>query len=555
MVKDLVIALSLANLCFISAWRQLIVPSSFSFYYHQKTMPPQVEYAALVLDVLLLAALFFIGITLVRRSRSETVRKWARVLFILIVGVPVFGLLVQLNHDAVCEFIQPLVGDEVVARRLLSTTILTGWFAVMLVALFRISKAIRVALALIQILAPLVLVTFTQAAVIAMRYRHVGEGSAAPPVARQGARGQRILWLVFDELDFRTAFLERPSTVELGELDRLAGRSLFAGNAYPPARATVMAMPSLITGRLVSEARRPSPDELMLKFGDDTEAVPWSAQPNIFSRAREAGFNTALVGWFHPYCRIIGSSLTKCVWADNPLSFRLARQDKPGSPSTGARAVASHMYDHVREVAVTYPPAAFIAPGGPDTKELLRRQRVSDFGNIHREAIAAATDPGLDVVMIHWPIPHDPNIYDRSEDKISDQSGHSYLDNLELVDRTLGDIRRAMESSGTWDSTVVLVTSDHWWRAGSLWKKRQTLTAEDEAAWGGVEDRRVPFILKMAGAGEEGANFAAPFNTVLTHDLLLAILRGEVSGTKGAVTWLDQHRSIGRSPYDERLLN
>jgi hypothetical protein len=555
MLKELVIALSLANICFISAWRQLLIPSSFSFYYHQKTMPAQGEYVALVLDVLLLAALFFFGITQARRLRSVKARRWAKVLFILILGVPLFGLLAQLNHDDVSEFIQPLVGDEAAARRLLTTIILTGWFAVLLVALFRISKAVRVALALIQILAPLVLITFTQAAVFAMRYRPGGEGRAAPPVVRQGARGQRMLWLVFDELDFRMAFPKRPPTVELGELDRLASRSLFAGNAYPPARATVMAIPSLITGRLVSEARRTGPDELMLKFGDDTEPVPWSAQPNIFSRAHEEGFNTALVGWFHPYCRIIGSSLTKCVWEENPLSFRLARQATPGSPPTGAQGVASYMYDYVREVALTYPPVALIAPRGPDTQELLRRQRVSGFRNIHREAIAAATDPSLDVVMIHWPIPHDPNIYDRSQDKISDGPGHSYLDNLELVDRTLGDVRRAMESNGTWDSTVVLVTSDHWWRAGSLWKKRLTLTAEDEAAWGGVEDHRIPFILKMAGAGREGVNFAAPFNTVLTHDLLLAILHGEVSDTKGAAAWLDRHRSIGRSPYDERLLN
>jgi hypothetical protein len=76
--------------------------------------------------------------------------------------------------------------------------------------------------------------------------------------------------------------------------------------------------------------------------------------------------------------------------------------------------------------------------------------------------------------------------------------------------------------------------------------------AEDEAAWGGLEDRRIPFILKMAGAGGERIAYTPAFNTVLTHDLLLAILHGEVSGTTGAAAWLDRHRSIGRSPYDER---
>jgi hypothetical protein len=36
----------------------------------------------------------------------------------------------------------------------------------------------------------------------------------------------------------------------------------------------------------------------------------------------------------------------------------------------------------------------------------------------------------------------------------------------------------------------------------------------------------------------------------LTHDLLLAVLRGEVSDAKGAAAWLDRNRSIARSPYD-----
>jgi hypothetical protein len=148
--------------------------------------------------------------------------------------------------------------------------------------------------------------------------------------------------------------------------------------------------------------------------------------------------------------------------------------------------------------------------------------------------------------------PHHPNIYDRGADEISTKPKHSYLDNLELVDRTLGDLRQAMEAAGVWERTVVLVTSDHWWRADSLWKRRLVLTPEDEKAFNGSEDRRVPFILKMDGAKESGITFGSPFNTVLTHDLLLAILRGEVVGTKGAAAWLDRNRTIGRSPYDER---
>lgn len=555
MWRDLAIALSLANLCFIHAWRLLLVPSSNNFYYHRRIPPPLVEYIALPLDVLLLAAVLFAGITLVRRSRKSWVRKAAKIVFILIVSVPLYGVLMQLDTPGVRRLILPFVSDEEVTQRVIVTIPLTICLFGLYVAFRRLDKSFRVAVTAILIMTPFVLITFVQTPLTAMKYAEVGDGITATPPAHEGARGGvRVLWLVFDEFDFRVAFAQRPATVRLGELDRLSSQSIFATNAYPPAGETFLSMPALITGRLVSEARRRGPDDLMIKFGDGTEAAPWSGQPTIFSRAREAGLNTALIGWYHPYCRILGSSLTRCAWESGDLPvFRVSREvtlDAP--PSTGVRGVAAYMYEHFRKAALTIPLVNFMIPEVTDRTELRRKKHVANHEDTYRQAAEAATDPSLDVVMIHWQIPHYPNIYNRSEDRISVASNQGYLDNLELVDRTLGDIRRAMESNGTWDRTAVLITSDHWWRAGSLWKKHRVLTAEDETIWGGVEDRRVPFILKMAGAGEAGVTFAAPFNTVLSHDLLLAILRGEVSDTNEAAAWLDQHRSIGRSPYDER---
>jgi hypothetical protein len=44
--------------------------------------------------------------------------------------------------------------------------------------------------------------------------------------------------------------------------------------------------------------------------------------------------------------------------------------------------------------------------------------------------------------------------------------------------------------------------------------------------------------------------YDAPFNTVVTHDLLLALMRREVSTPVEVVSWLDRHRSIEQSPYE-----
>jgi hypothetical protein len=75
-----------------------------------------------------------------------------------------------------------------------------------------------------------------------------------------------------------------------------------------------MSMPSLTTGRLVARVSPESADELFLQFHGGEERVGWSTQPNVFTRAREAGANTAVVGWFHPYCRLFGGAVTACFW-------------------------------------------------------------------------------------------------------------------------------------------------------------------------------------------------------------------------------------------------
>ena len=548
-LKDVILAISLSNLCFITAWRALLFPSSFFYYYHQKNLPPTTEYLALLLDVVLLAAIFFLGIVLTRRSQNEWVKKCSSVLFIIILSVPLYGILMELDHPSVRKLMLPIVSDDK-AKRILSSIGLTVVLFALALMLLRIQRASKIAVATILILAPLVPLTFSQAVLTAIKYRHAGSDQIPAAVVPQSGSRPRVLWLIFDELDFRTAFDKRPESVALPELDRLAADSLVSVNAYPPAGETFLTLPSLITGRLVSYAERRGPDELLVRFGEDSASVSWRSQPNVFSRAREAGFNTALMGWYHPYCRILGSHLTKCSWEGKSQLWEADTDDAHAgfSPPPAAGHIRQRMYRHAVLAARAIPLWNFIFKQRPDEKAVVGR-KLSVFESIYRQALDAASDPEMGLVMVHWPIPHPPSIYDRASNRISVSSEHSYLDNLALVDRTLGEIRRSMEEKGIWDSTVVLVTSDHWWRT-NYWKEQAVWTEEDQANAEATLDRRIPFILKMSGA-RDGISYEPPFNTVLTHDLLLAVLRGEVSDAKDAAAWLDRNRSIARSPYDE----
>ena len=93
-----------------------------------------------------------------------------------------------------------------------------------------------------------------------------------------------------------------------------------------------------------------------------------------------------------------------------------------------------------------------------------------------------------------------------------------------------------------WDNTTVIVTSDHWLRL-DIWSKNELGINENNAVmyYKGI-DHRIPFMLKIAGQKED-INYDKPFNTVLTHDLILALLKNELSNSDDVVEWIDNERS------------
>jgi hypothetical protein len=72
------------------------------------------------------------------------------------------------------------------------------------------------------------------------------------------------------------------------------------------------------------------------------------------------------------------------------------------------------------------------------------------------------------------------------------------------------------------------VSTDHSWR--------------DSRVYDGRRDLRVPFCIKSPRENKS-ITYPGAFNTVLTHDLILAILRREIDSSASAVSWLDAHKS------------
>ena len=150
-------------------------------------------------------------------------------------------------------------------------------------------------------------------------------------------------------------------------------------------------------------------------------------------------------------------------------------------------------------------------------------------------ATELAADPDLDVVFAHLPIPHAPYVYDRERDALTifNFRRDAYFDQLALVDRSLGAIRRAMEATGVYDRSALLLTSDHGWRFA--------------AAHGTRRDHRVPLLLKLPGQAD-ALDYEPPFPAWDASALLLATLDGELQRAADVAAWLDGRRQESHAP-------
>ena len=133
----------------------------------------------------------------------------------------------------------------------------------------------------------------------------------------------------------------------------------------------------------------------------------------------------------------------------------------------------------------------------------------------------------VDLIYLHIMLPHKPIIFNRQTGRMTpfNYSPWGYYDNLALTDKCLGEIRRTLENAGLWESTTVLVTSDHPWRKA----KKYT----------GKVDSRVPLLLK-ATHQQEAIVYEREFPPMRIKDLVLRILDGHLVDLNTITTWLEQ---------------
>jgi hypothetical protein len=486
-----------AALWFSQARREILFFADWEFYNQVPLGAPTL--LALVLNIAAVSAAGFLGVQAIRRARGIAFRLAAGAAAAIFLASLNF---VRLAHAAVGQWTEAIGLPALLAAVALVLAASLAWPR----------PALRAMRGAALVASPLAILTVVQ---ILWMFLEVAAGPVRrvvdpAPLARTAPSLRRVVWVVFEDLDQRLAFEARPAGLELPELDRLAREALHAVDAFPPAGTTDIAMPALVTGRPVVAVAPASPNELELVLADG-QAARWNAQPNVFSRARALGYDTALIGWHLPYPRVLGPSLGTAAWRPS-----VAREQARGA--TLSLALSNQWGSLVPPVHA-------------------RRLFAQRFAELSELALRAATDGRLGLVLLHLPLAGPPAIYDRAGGHLTawnfTAADGSYRDNLALADRTIGELRRGLERRRLTDRTWIVVSAAHW------------REAPREA---GPVDHRVPFLVRPPEGGA-ATPVDAPFTTLATHDLILAILRGSVADAGVAATWLARQTAARPKRY------
>lgn len=554
--RDLLVCLSAGSLVFARfGYEMQSLQTGKHDYFRSAPAPPISEMLILAIAASVLTAVFF-------RLCWFAVR-WSANRHIKTLGHCGFLLILTLALDSVCNY---LLHTDTSGAGWGGAIILFGLEGLLLFGIVRralgderIVHSARRAVAAVAVFLPVSALQFWAPPT-------VNPADLAPrpnlPFLAQDSTASRFLWVLFDEFDPHIAFDARPDSLAMPNLDRLRGESLVAARALPLDAWTLLAVPSLLTGKQLSDAKAVDKDTLLVSSPERREPHSWREETNVFARARALHVNSGVVGWYHPYCRILDGSTSTCFW-------------EPGAGATNALQIQEHLHGVSMAEGLSFlfrlegerlMSAFTVRPGNgfyPVQTKLIRTRQMREFLATRDRAYEVAADPRIGLGFLHFPAPHMYPIYNRAAGRFEMNDSLDYLDNLALVDLVAGEIREKLERQGLWERTTILISSDHGlrghlWNKGINWPKKMDDLAIRPA------DYAVPFILKLAG-DTRPLVFETPFSAVMTADLALAVLSGEIVTNAQAAEWLDArvsslntpryYRSIGHTDEKDLLDN
>ncbi|MFQ5981689.1 MAG: sulfatase-like hydrolase/transferase [Candidatus Heimdallarchaeota archaeon] len=208
-------------------------------------------------------------------------------------------------------------------------------------------------------------------------------------------------------------------------------------NTYAPGSSTAATIPRLVTGIDFVEVRHPT-TQWIGRTNASTQMLPISSFESLFSSADKYGYDIFLRGFALPYLNNFGDHIQSGrTFAYNSL-WRLGMH------------------------SLIWP---ILSPGGIQHQQTVDSMLQEYLTRIRR-------DSRNTLFYTHWNIPHDPFIYDQNGHMLNrielikqmittPDREEKYKHQLRGTDAVFGQLIQAMKESGTYDKSLVIVTSDH----------------------------------------------------------------------------------------------
>lgn len=273
----------------------------------------------------------------------------------------------------------------------------------------------------------------------------------------------------------------------LENLAAFANESCLLTDAHSPGCHTFVSVPRLLFQNT---------DQFVLNRGDTGFASPefqsTSELDSIFDQANRHGYQTYLVGWYHPYHTIFGDRIDflKTVPYYNELGSDFRQRVYAFYWRWGGKMLGQFARNTIgdEEIMRNYAMANQTHESVVFTSAILEQKQQGQFAVFH-------------LPVPHWPFcmdQHGPKNLNVAYDRDSDQAA---LEQLIYTDGLLGEFVEILKQNGKYENSTIVLTSDHNWRTDPELDKN-----DPEAV------SHIPTLIKFAGQ-TEGTIVSGPFST------------------------------------------
>lgn len=316
------------------------------------------------------------------------------------------------------------------------------------------------------------------------------------PAAEGRQPTDNVYLFVFDAWSYRMTLDEGEVWPHLPHLRQGSERMCVFTDAHSPGCHTVTSLPRLIFQR--SDAYVPLRGE-RIGFWDgafhDTRELP-----SLFTRAREQGYRTYMIGFYHPYHAMLGNSVDLVRTVPETAAF-----------GEGAWPLTQAMFAEWT-ARLLGPRLAYYTVG---TMPSQRNRRFVYFTQTVLDYVHAVLDdprPSGQFAMFHVPLPHCPFCFGPDglgplSETYNSASADLLRNQLQYTDQVIGKILEQLEARGKGQNSTIILTSDHTWREDPMLPRK----ARD---W-----THVPLFIRLPGQ-QESVRVEAPFSTVHLGRLL-----------------------------------